>query len=201
MRFTRISGDIYRRDCYKMKKQPPAWLALLVIALAAGLLLGLTNEITADKIKDQADAAAAAARQAVLQADAFEELNVAEGASVDNCFAGKTGGNIVGYVCQITVKGYGGAIELTVGMDTAGTVTGLSVGGSSFAETAGLGARSKEPEFTDQFKGVVAPLELRKGDASGNNQVDAITAATITSTAVVNGVNAAAEYMSSLMAN
>ena len=85
----------------------------------------------------------------------------------------------------MTVTGFGGPIEVTVGVDTHGTVTGLSVGGSSFAETAGLGAKAKEPAFTDQFVGKTAPLTLKV-------DVDAISGATITSRAVTDGVNTAA---------
>ena len=108
------------------------------------------------------------------------------------------GEKTVGYVAQITVKGYKGPVEVTVGLDDSLTLTGISVGGSDFAETAGLGAKAKEPAFQNQFAGKKTPVSLIKtGGTPGDNTVDAITAATITSTAVVNGVNAVVKYVKS----
>ena len=177
-----------------MKKQLPAWLALCIIALAAGLLLALTNQLTADRIEEQNAIKANAARASVLPAATeFKalELNQEWVASlgVDNCYEGyDEAGNLVGYTSQITVKGYGGEIEVVVGMDLKGTVTGVSVGGADFAETAGLGAKTKEPAFTDQFIGIVPPAVLKEN-------VDSVTGASISSGAVVSAVNNTTSYM------
>lgn len=176
-----------------MKKQLPAWAVLTIIAGLAGILLGLTNEITASQIKEQAVIATNAARRAVLPAaEEFEEQDLEEGAAVDNCYLGLAGGRQVGYTSQITVKGYGGEIEITVGMDDSGTITGISVGGANFSETVGLGSKTKDPAFTGQFQGLTPPAAI------GEN-VDAITSATISSGAVVSGVNKAADYMGGLL--
>ena len=177
-----------------MKKQLPAWLALCIIALAAGLLLALTNQLTADRIEEQNAIKANAARASVLPAATeFKalELNQEWVASlgVDNCYEGyDEAGNLVGYTSQITVKGYGGEIEVVVGMDLEGVVTGVSVGGADFAETAGLGAKTKEPAFTDQFIGIVPPAVLKEN-------VDSVTGASISSGAVVSAVNKTTSYM------
>ncbi len=177
-----------------MKKQLPAWLALCIIALAAGLLLALTNQLTADRIEEQNAIKANAARASVLPAATeFKalELNQEWVASlgVDNCYEGyDEAGNLVGYTSQITVKGYGGEIEVVVGMDLEGVVTGVSVGGADFAETAGLGAKTKEPAFTDQFIGIVPPAVLKEN-------VDSVTGASISSGAVVSAVNNTTSYM------
>ena len=177
-----------------MKKQLPAWLALCIIALAAGLLLALTNQLTADRIEEQNAIKANAARASVLPAATeFKalELNQEWVASlgVDNCYEGyDETGNLVGYTSQITVKGYGGEIEVVVGMDLEGAVTGVSVGGADFAETAGLGAKTKEPAFTDQFIGLVPPAVLKEN-------VDSVTGASISSGAVVSAVNNTTSYM------
>ena len=101
-----------------MKKQLPAWLALCIIALAAGLLLALTNALTADRIEEQNAIKANAARAQVLPAAtefAKVELNEKWLSSlpVDDCYEGRgQDGNVVGYTSQITVKGYGGEIEV-----------------------------------------------------------------------------------------
>ncbi len=172
-----------------MKKQLPAWAALCIIALIAGLLLGVTNAMTADRIQEQTQAASETSRRGVLPAaKVFEQQELAADAKVDNCYVGKDGETIVGYTAQVTTKGYGGEIEVIVGLDTNGSLTGISVGGANFAETAGLGARTKEAAFTDQFRGVTPPAAI------GDN-VQGVTSATISSGAVVSAVNRAADFM------
>jgi len=174
-----------------MKKQMPAWLVLGLIALIAGCALGFTNELTSPIIDEQTLVAADEARRAVLPgASEFEQLTVADPA-IDSCYAGSANGEVVGYTVQVTVKGYGGDVELVVGADADGVITGLNVGGANFSETAGLGAKAKEPAFTEQFKGLTAPLVLK-------DNVDSITGASITSGAVVNGVNTALDYIASI---
>lgn len=175
-----------------MKKQLPAWLALCIIALVAGLLLGATNEMTAGPIKLQTEAAANAARIAVLpEAGTFEALAPDENASVEQCFVGMRGADIVGYTAQMRVKGYGGEIEVTTGVSMDGVITGIHVGGANFAETAGLGAKTKDAAFTAQFAGKTAPLDTKKN----GGEIDAVTAATISSTAVISAVNKSHTYI------
>ena len=177
-----------------MKKQLPAWLALCIIALAAGLLLALTNQLTADRIAEQNVIKANAARADVLPAATeFKSLELNQewvaSLGVDDCYEGyDEAGNLVGYTSQITVKGYGGDIEVVVGMDLTGAITGVSVGGADFAETAGLGAKTKEPAFTEQFIGLVPPAVLKEN-------VDSVTGASISSGAVVSAVNNTTSYM------
>ena len=185
-----------------MKKQLPGWAVLLIITLAAGLALGGTYALTQEPIAQQTLLAADNARKAALpDADSFEELTLNEGASVDWAYAGLKEGNTVGYVAQKTVNGFGGKVEVIAGVDTTGapetfTIGGISVGGSSFSETAGLGARSKEPAFTDQFAGKVYPVSyIKAGGTPTESTVDALTSATITTTAVVNGVNDIVKYI------
>ena len=171
-------------------------LKLFVIAAVAGLALGLTNMVTSKAIAEQAVAAADAARRAVLPgAETFTELTSPEG--LENAYAGyDAAGALVGKTATIVTKGYGGEIEITVGTDANGVVTGVSVGGSSFAETAGLGARAKEAWFGEQFIGKVSPIALTKD----GGEIDAITSATITSRAVTTAVNTAVLALGALQA-
>ncbi len=174
-----------------MKKTLPAWFVLGLIALLAGCMLGFTNELTAPTINEQTIAAAREARKSVLpNAETFEELTAANGA-VDNCYAGKAGAETVGYAVQVTKTGYAGPIEVIVGVGNDGLISGISVGGASFSETVGLGAKTKEPAFTDQFKGLEPPLVLK-------SNVDSVTGASISSGAVVDAVNAAVDYVASI---
>ncbi|NLB62373.1 MAG: FMN-binding protein [Clostridiales bacterium] len=185
-------------------------LKLLLITAVAGLLLGMIHDITLVPINEQARQSANVARKAVFpNADDFIKLNKAsetevedvvisgiifEGVddNIDNIYVAISGDVIVGVTGQITVKGFGGDIEITVGMDMDGKITGLSVGGPNFKETEGYGSKAKDPEFTEQFIGKSFELILKKTGEShtSDNDVDAITGATSTSRTVVDGVNA-----------
>ncbi len=204
-----------------MKKEMPAWMKLALIALAAGLLLGFTNELTAPAIAAQTELQAQEARRIVLpQAESFEELSAPAG--FDALFVGQSGGAAVGYVAQATAKGYGGEIEVIVGVDATGAITGIRVGGPNFAETMGLGAKVRDEAFTSQFQGLKGPLTLSgQAAASGDEQsgatssataalpdaseaggtVDAVTSATVSSRAVINAVNTIYEYLQTLLTN
>ncbi len=170
-----------------MRKVFVLGLKLFLLAAVAGLALGVTNMITAPAIQVQQEQAADAARRAVLPAaGTFTALTAPEG--MKDAFAGyDASGALVGKTGTIVAKGYGGEIEITVGVDLSGAITGVSIGGASFAETAGLGARAKEAWFGAQFTGKLSPIAIVKD----GGDIDAITSATITSRAVTNAVNTA----------
>ncbi len=88
-----------------------------------------------------------------------------------------------GYAFQSSGKGYGGEIEILVGLDTGFKIKGISV--LSHTETPGLGARITEASFTDQFKGMSLSELALKSEGGG---IDAITGATISSKAVVDAI-------------
>ena len=169
-------------------------LRLFVITAIAGLALGFTDDATNTPIAEQAEIAAMQARKSVLpDAEEFTEITELP-KDIDSAFSGAANGETVGYTAQVTVKGYGGNIEVMVGMSLDGKITGVNVGGSDFAETAGLGARAKEPWFSEQYTGLTPQITL-------GEDVDAITAATRTSKAVTDGVNLAADYILKLIEN
>ncbi len=179
-----------------MKKQLRAWIALGIITIIAGLSLSMTNEVTKDVIKKQTEEAIVQARLEVLpSADRFEpvEMKPEQMAPLADLYVGLKGEEPQGYVGTVLVKGYGGPVQVIAGIDLEGVVTGITVGGPDFKETAGLGARSKDAAFTDQFANKPAPIKVVKAVADrGTNTIDAITAATITTNAVTGGVNAIA---------
>ncbi|MDR1620470.1 MAG: FMN-binding protein [Clostridiales bacterium] len=174
-----------------MKKQLPAWAALCIIALIAGLLLGITNEATAEKIAGQTALKADEARQSVLPgATLFEPLQLEEGANVKECYAGMNGETLVGYTALTTVTGYGGEIDVVTGLNTDGVITGINVGGAGFAETPGLGAKTRDAAFTGRFLNI-APADM--------GAIDNVTGATISSGAVKSGVSRGADYILGLI--
>ena len=181
-------------------------LNLLIISAVAALLLALTNSVTASTIAQRNEQANAEARKLVLEsAQDFEEVkdvktDNSKGVEVSEIYEAKdASGNTVGYTLKVLPSGYGGTIELMVGIDSAkGQVSGINVVSNS--ETAGLGAKSTDPEFSDQYKGKpLEELSVLKNGTPGDIEIKAISGATITSTAVTNGVDAAIEvYNNSL---
>ncbi|MDY2735714.1 RnfABCDGE type electron transport complex subunit G [Intestinibacter sp.] len=181
-------------------------LNLLIISAVAALLLALTNSVTAGTIAQRSEQANAEARKLVLDsAETFEEVkdvntDNSKGIEVAEVYEAKdASGNTVGYTLKVVPSGYGGDIELMVGIDSANSqVSGINVVSNS--ETAGLGAKSTDPEFSDQYKGKpLEELSVLKNGTPGDTEIKAISGATITSTAVTNGVDAAIEvYNNSL---
>ncbi|HRX57269.1 MAG TPA: FMN-binding protein [Eubacteriales bacterium] len=169
---------------------------LFAIAAVAGLALGTTNALTEAPIEQQEIIAADAARRSVLpDAETFEQLDAPEGLS--ETYAGyDANGKLAGKTGKIVTKGYGGEIEVTVGVDNDGTITGVYVGGSNFSETAGLGARTKETWFGVQFIGKDSSVSLKKD----GGDIDAVTSATISSRAVTKAVGKAAGLLAKLNA-
>ena len=102
-------------------------------------------------------------------------------------------GNTIGYVLTVTThEGYGGDIQFTMGVTKEGMLNGISI--LSISETAGLGMRAEEV-LKPQFAGKSAEkYEYTKTGAVSEGQIDAISGATITTNAVVNGVNAGLYY-------
>ncbi|CDA11593.1 RnfABCDGE type electron transport complex subunit G [Intestinibacter bartlettii] len=181
-------------------------LNLLIISAVAALLLALTNSVTASTIAQRNEQANAEARKLVLEsAQDFEQVkdvktDNSKGVEVSEVYEAKdASGKTVGYTLKVLPSGYGGTIELMVGIDSAkGQVSGINVVSNS--ETAGLGAKSTDPEFSDQYKGKpLEELSVLKNGTPGDTEIKAISGATITSTAVTNGVDAAIEvYNNSL---
>ena len=98
-------------------------------------------------------------------------------------------------------EGYGGDIELMVGLNETGDTPVINaISFLELAETAGMGMRAQDPEFIDQFNGKTAAelLAYSKTGASADNEIDVISGATVTTNAVTNAVNGAilaAEYL------
>ena len=157
---------------------------LCVITLVAALLLAGVNKLTAPKIA-QADAKAAneAMKKMLPDADDFEKIN-------DDLYIAKKGNEEIGACVNVTVTGYGGDINMMVGINLPqSTVAGIEI--LSHSETAGLGAKANEDSFKSQLKGKQPALTVVKNDTTNANELKAITGATITSRAVAQGIRQA----------
>ncbi len=163
-------------------------VALFVICLVASALLAVTNDITAEKIAQNLVETENSSRLIVMsEAKTFSEVTEKEdGLTV--CQALDEKGEVLGYVYTSSAKGYGGAVNVMTGIGKDGEIKGIEI--ISHSETPGLGANSTKDSFKDRFKGKTGELVVDKNSNDGQN-IQAITAATITSRAVVSAVNAA----------
>ncbi|MDL2300474.1 RnfABCDGE type electron transport complex subunit G [Clostridiaceae bacterium OttesenSCG-928-D20] len=167
-------------------------LSLIIILFAitsiTGLLLGLVNFITEEIIANKAREKTELAMREVLPGEfVYEELLEYAGGSVNNVYAAKSGSEISGYICNETVSGFGGMLNIIIGISKDGEITGLSI--VSHSETSGLGSEAAKPQFKDQFIGATDSLAVNKDGGT----IDALTGATITSRAVTDAVNLALE--------
>ena len=201
-----------------MKNIVTLTLKLLVITLVCAVALGAVNYVTAGPIKDQADQAAKDARQAAFPGAAeftpiydpnaeeikdvtlesllgMNELPKDYGIIKTVYAAVDKDGNEIGIVAGVITKGFNSGLNLTVGIASDGTIQGVIVGDNT--ETAGLGARASEDWFQDQYIGKSGKIGVEKA-SPGDNEIQAITGATITSNGVTNAVNAVSQFYAEL---
>ena len=160
---------------------------LLITAVVAGLL-GLVNYLTEDRIAALQNEKAESAMREVLEADAYEPVPTDHEGVTALYRAGDKG-----YVVRVSVNGFGGAVDMMVGVDPEGSVTGVSI--ISHSETASLGANCTREDFRAQFAGATDTLTVKKDGGT----VDALTGATVTSRAVTKGVNLALECVKEVL--
>ena len=189
-------------------------MILFAITLVAGLLLGVVYDITKEPIAAQKEKAKTEACQNVFSEaagfEAYEELDV-EAASTVLAEAGVTGadidevmyakdasGSVIGYVITVTDhEGYGGDIQFSIGVTNEGVLNGISL--LSISETAGLGMKAGDvlvPQFADKQ---VERFYTTKTGSTNDSEIDAISGATITTDAVVNGVNGGLAYYQNVL--
>ena len=196
-----------------MKKILKDAFALLIITLVAGILLGFVYSITKEPIAQQEqltkerscqevfadaatfendtedlEAATAAMKAAGYEVQTLSEILVAKDDS----------GSTLGYVLSLVdPEGYGGDISFMMGIRLDGTLNGISI--LSIGETAGLGMNADTDAFKSQFANKkVEKFTFTKTGSTSDSEIDALSGATITTTAMTNGVNAGLAAFSSL---
>lgn len=200
----RLSGDIseFIRNT----------ITIFAITIIAGGILGVVYEVTKEpiaimqqKIKDEAN------KEVFMLADSFSGSLISEYPVTEEWQASFSGVDItdvistfdssdslMGYVLEVTShEGYGGDIVFRIGIDLTGSINAVSI--TSISETAGLGMRAEEilvPQFKNRNETL---FEVVKGGAAMDNQIDAISSATITSKAITNGVNGALDYFRNVL--
>ena len=170
---------------------------LLGICLVAALLLGVVNQITKPQIDTiQAEKIRTAMAQ-VLPADEYVSLEANLPKSVTGLYLANSNGSGIGWVVDTTATGSQGPINMMVGIDPAGQVTGVSI--VSHSETPNIGTKVvADQSVLDRFIG----MSHTDGEItvnSGSNRFDGISGATVSSRGVTAGVNAALDAVAGLL--
>lgn len=193
-------------------------LILFAITLVAGLGLGFVYNVTSDARAEQEEKTKLSAYESVMPGmEEFEKVSLDSdcskyienkvkenenannisvikpfNAAIDEVVLAKDkDGNDIGYIVTVTDnEAYDGSLQMTVGIKEDGTVLGISF--LSLSETPGLGMKANEESFKSQFENKkVDYFVYEKSGANSDNEINAISSATITSNAVTHGVNAA----------
>ncbi len=172
-----------------MKKDIQMILSLFIISMVAAGSLALVYSGTIDKINSDAKKQMIENFKTVFPAaDSFAvEIE-------DTLYIAYNNGQKIGVVFVVYPRGYADVIKTLVGMDKDGKITGIKTAtpAEGLKETPGLGVKVNDDWFQDQFKGLTSDEVILKKD-SKNGKIDAITAATISSRAVTNGIRAGME--------
>lgn len=189
-----------------------AVIVIFVITLVMGAALGAVYDITKKPIQEAALKAKEEAYKEIYPEAATIVSIEEQSESITNEFLNDTlhtagykdstidefnlvadkDGKLIGTIVIVTNKnGYGGDIQLAVGISLAeNKITGISF--LTLNETVGLGMKANEAEFKDQFKDVpLGEISYTKTGSDSANVIDAISGATITTSAVTDGVNSA----------
>ncbi len=196
-------------------------IALFIITLVAGVLLGAVYMITKDPIAEAEEKATNEAYAAVYKDAEFASddtltkavesfaKDVTEGKADDDAYSytdvefieartASSGGSQTGYVVKVSGKGYGGAVTIALGITNEGEILGIQILDAS-NETPGLGQNSTKTDWNGQYVGMTADKTLsvvKDGSGSSDNgTINSISGATITSNAVTRAVNVALKFV------
>ena len=188
-------------------------MRLTIITLVSGLVLGLVYQIT---LKPREAAAAKATNDAYMavfdgassftpykdfdsdKATALIKKAGYKDISITACVEAKDkSGSALGYVLTVVTKSYGGNVTFSMGIKNDGTMNGYKITDTS--DTPGLGLKARDDaSFYNQFKGIAVGKYTVTKSNPGDNEIQAISGATITSRAITNGVDAGFEYYKSI---
>lgn len=159
-------------------------LILLVITSLAALILGGVNSMTAGIIEERALEESLEAIEAFFpesdDAGVLDSSAILEYDLIEEVYEVRQDGEVIGYTFKTAPNGYDGPIEVLTGISVDGEITGIEI--LSQTETPGLGDRITTDDFKNQFAGLSADSDL---------EVDTLSGATVSSNAVINGVDAA----------
>lgn len=168
-------------------------LNLTMVCLISGIIIAtvyfFTEPIT---VKKNAQLKQQSMQELVPKADSFTAIKGKSG-----WYEAVKDKKTIAYVVPADTKGYGGTIELLVAVSTKGSVMDFQI--LSANETPGLGSNASKDSFRNQFKDKTSKDLTVVKDKTNTKNIQAMTGATITSTAVTKGVKAAVDEVNSYM--
>ena len=180
-------------------------VTLLVTCVVVAAALGGVNAVTADTIDDinwentvtamkavVADPDATTFSDALPLSDDMLAAAAAASGTLDSVYEAQENGQSAGYAIKVVTSGSQGKIEMMVGVDSEGTITGVSIVKNS--ETSGIGSKVMNNENTAAGVGVLTQFEGKSaadGTLTVGSNIDAISGATVSTRGVTNGVNSA----------
>ncbi len=166
-------------------------LVLTIVALISGTALAMVYSALLPRIERNQQIALERSLGALFQSAAAPEFELidTEGLQI---YRAVSDGSLIGYAVRVVTTGYGGEIRLLVGLGPdLERITGMEV--VQHSETPGLGANIDNSVFKQQFQGLQpkdAISYVKGGSASTEeNEIEAISGATISTKAVVSGIN------------
>lgn len=136
------------------------------------------------------DPSLAAECSRMLESCEFGDVKIEKAAAAKD-----SSGATVGWVVQARSEdSYVEHVTVSAGIKNDGSIVGLEV--LELEDTVGLGMNAKDEAFRNQFIGKHGKmLTVTQSEHAGDDEIDAISGATITSAAVTNAVNAALYYV------
>lgn len=166
---------------------------LAMVCIACGILIATVYYFTAPITeKKNAELKQESMQELVQDADSFVAVD-----GKDEWYEAQKDGQTIAYVVPASTKGYGGTIELLVAVGTDSTVLDFQI--LSANETPGLGSNASKDSFRSQFAGKTSDALTVVKDKTNKENIQAMTGATITSTAVTKGVKEAVDEVAAYM--
>ncbi len=169
-------------------------VVLLSICVVIPLALSLTNELTAEKIQKLQSEKEKSSMSQLIDADIFGKLSFQSKEEEINFHVALTGGKPQGYIFVTSAKGYGGDVSVMTAVGLDGKIIGVSILDAA-NETPGLGQNITKESFYSQFKDMQKGIGvIKSGLSTKDNEINAVTGASISSRAVRDAVDKALTY-------
>lgn len=179
---------------------PTAVLAIICVVVT--LALSSTNLLTEGKIKALAIETQNKAMAKLIEADEYHELPAKTSYGDITYNAAIKDGDTIGCIFVTEANGYGGTISVMTAVDMQGKIIAVEILAAA-DETPGLGQNVTKPDWYGQFAGLKDDITVIKGGSANaeNNEINAVTGATISSKAVTAAVNQALDYAKEIIVN
>jgi len=166
-------------------------IVLTTVAILSGTTLAIAYSAFLPLIQHNQQVALERSLGALFQQGESPEFSEIE-TDGPTIYQARAEGQVIGYAVRVVTTGYGGEIRLLVGIGPdLERITGMEV--VEHVETPGLGGKINESSFQEQFEGLQPQQDIsyvKGGDTQAKeNSIEAISGATISTDAVVSGIN------------